>query len=56
MYKKHETSLRFEHELKGKPLREYFILLMADNLEKFEQKLSLRFIVYFGKLFSLDSV
>jgi len=56
VYKKQETSLRFEHEMKGKPLREYFVLLMEDNFEEFEQKLSLHFIVSFGKLFSLNSV
>ena len=56
VYKKQKASLRFEHEMKGKPLREYFVLLMEDNFEEFEQKLSLHFIVSFGKLFSLDSV
>ena len=49
-------TLKFEHEMKGKPLREYFVLLMEDNFEEFEQKFSLHFIVSFGKLFSLDSV
>jgi hypothetical protein len=49
-----KNSLRFEHELKGKLLRQYHSLLVENHLEEFEQKLSSYFFIYFGKLLPLQ--
>jgi hypothetical protein len=48
-----KNSLKFEHEMKGKFLQEYHLLLVGNRLEEFEQKLSLHFLRYFGKLLPL---
>lgn len=49
-----KNSLRFEHEMKGKLLQEYHLLLVENRLEEFEQKLSSYFIIYFAKLLPLQ--
>jgi len=49
-----KNSLRFEHELKGKLLRDYHLLLVNNNFDEFEEKLSSYFFVYFGKLLPLQ--
>jgi hypothetical protein len=49
-----KNSLRFEHEMKGKFLQKYHSLLVANRLEKFEQKLSSHFLLSFRKLLSLN--
>nr|UDP55472.1 hypothetical protein orf406a [Schizostauron trachyderma] len=38
-----KNSLKFEHEMKGKVLQQYHILLVENRLEEFEQKLSYQF-------------
>jgi len=40
--------------MKGKFLKKYHFLLISNCLEEFEQKLSLYFLVYFGKLLPLN--
>jgi Resolvase, N terminal domain len=49
-----KNSLRFEHEMKGKVLQQYYLLLVENRLEEFEQKLSSYFTLYFGKLLPLQ--
>ena len=46
--------MKFEHEMKGKFLRKYRNLLLENRLEEFEQKLYSYFIIYFGKLLTLN--
>jgi len=46
--------LRFEHEMKGKFLQNYHLLLVANNFEEFEHNLSKYFFSYFGKLLPLN--
>lgn len=46
--------LRFEHEMKGKLIEKYHILLCQNNFEKLEQTLCLNFFKYFGKLLPLE--
>jgi hypothetical protein len=45
--------LKFEYEMKGRFLREYHTLLIENNLEEFENKLSKRFLYNFGKTLPL---
>ena len=49
-----KNSLKFEHEMKGKVLQQYNLLLVENRLEKFEQKLSYQFLISFGKLLPLQ--
>jgi len=49
-----KNSLRFEHELKGKLLLDYHLLLVENNFDQFEEKLSSYFFLYFGKLLPLQ--
>ena len=49
-----KNSLKFEHEMKGKVLQNYHILLVDNRLEEFEQKLSSHFLISFGKLLPLN--
>ena len=49
-----KNSLRFEHEMKGKVLQQYYLLLVENRFEEFEQKLSSYFTLYFGKLLPLQ--
>lgn len=46
--------LKFEYEIKGRFLREYQPLLIENNLEEFENKLSKRFLYNFGKTLPLN--
>jgi hypothetical protein len=46
-YTKEKNSLKFEHEMKGKFLQEYHLLLVGNRLEEFEQKLSSHFFTLF---------
>jgi len=48
-----KDSLKFEHEMKGKFLQPYHLLLVENNFDNFEQKLSSHFFLYFGKLLPL---
>jgi hypothetical protein len=48
------NSLKFEHEMKGKVLHQYHLLLVENRLEEFEQKFSSHFIISFGKLLVLN--
>jgi hypothetical protein len=49
-----KNSLKFEHEMKGKFLQKYQLLLVSNRLEEFEQKLSSHFLLSFGKLLPLQ--
>ena len=49
-----KNSLKFEHEMKGKVLQQYHLLLVENRLEEFEQKLSSQFFISFGMLLSLQ--
>lgn len=49
-----QNSLRFELEIKGKTLQNYHNLLVQNSFQEFEQKMSSNFIIYFGKLLSLQ--
>ena len=40
--------------MKGKLLQKFHLLLISNYLEEFEEKLSLHFLVYFGKLLPLN--
>jgi hypothetical protein len=40
--------------MKGKFIQDYHLLLVLNNLEKFEHKLSNHFFYYFGKLLPLN--
>ena len=48
-----KNFLKFEHEMKGKFIKNYHNLLIHNNFEEFEHKLSLHFLTYFEKLFPL---
>ena len=50
-----KNSLKFEHEMKGKFLQEYNLLLVSNlkSLEEFEHNLSKHFLYNFGKLLPL---
>jgi hypothetical protein len=50
-----KNSLKFEHEMKGKFLQKYHLLLVENQFEELEQKLSSHFLLYFGKLLPLRS-
>ena len=47
-------SLKFEYEMKGKFIQNCHLLLVSNRLQEFEQKLSLYFFLYFGKLLPLN--
>ena len=49
-----KNFLKFEHEMKGKFLKNYHTLLLQNNFEELEHKLSLHFLTYFGKLLPLE--
>lgn len=49
-----KNSLKFEHEMKGKFIQEYSLLLVENSLGEFEQTLSSYFLLYFGKLLPLN--
>jgi hypothetical protein len=49
-----QNSLKFEHEMKGKIIQQYYLLLVENDLEEFEQKLSSHFLICFGKLLPLN--
>lgn len=46
--------LKFEHEMKGKLIRNYHLLLVENNFSEFESKLSSHFFTSFGKLLPLQ--
>lgn len=48
------NSLKFKYEMKGKFLRKYHSLLIENNLEELENKLSKRFLYNFGKILPLQ--
>lgn len=48
-----DNFLRFEYEMKGRFLRDYHLLLISNNLEEFETKLSKIFLTNFGKILPL---
>jgi len=48
-----KNALRFEYEIKGKFGGEYHSLLVSNELQEFEQKLSAHFFSHFGKLLFL---
>jgi hypothetical protein len=48
-----KNSFKFEHEMKGKVLQQYHLLLVENRLEEFEQKLSSQFLISFGKFLPL---
>ncbi len=50
-----KNFLKFEHEMKGKFIKSYHTLLIQNNFEELEHKLSLHFLTYFGKLLPLHS-
>jgi hypothetical protein len=50
-----ENSIKFEFERKGKFLQNYHTLLISNQLDELEGKLSSEFLVSFGKLLPLDS-
>ena len=49
-----KNFLKFEHEMKGKFIKSYHNLLIQNNFEELEHKLSLHFLTYFGKLLPLE--
>ena len=49
-----KNFLKFEHEMKGKFIKSYHHLLIQNNFEELEHKLSLHFLTYFGKLLPLE--
>jgi len=49
-----KNFLKFEHEMKGKFIKTYHTLLIQNNFEELEHKLSLHFLTYFGKLLPLE--
>jgi hypothetical protein len=49
-----KNFLKFEHEMKGKFLQTYHLLLVKNDFQKLEHKLSSHFFVYFGKLLPLQ--
>jgi hypothetical protein len=48
-----KNFLKFEHEMKGKFIETYHTLLIQNNFEEFEHKLSIHFLTYFGKVLPL---
>jgi len=54
IYQKNQT-LRFEHEMKGNFLKPFSNLLVSNQLELFENKMSQSFYEYFGKKLPLKS-
>ena len=48
-----KNFLKFEHEMKGKFIKTYHTLLIQNNFEEFEHKLSIHFLTYFGKVLPL---
>ena len=48
-----KNFLKFEHEMKGKFIKNYHTLLIQNNFEEFEHKLSIHFLTYFGKVLPL---
>lgn len=51
-----KKSLKFEHEMKGKFIQDYHLLLVKNHFVEFEHKLSSHFFIYFGKLLPLQHV
>ena len=49
-----KNFLKFEHEMKGKFIKTYHTLLIQNNFEEFEHKLSIHFLTYFGKVLPLQ--
>lgn len=49
-----KDALRFEHEMKGKFLQEYTLLLTENRLKEFEHKLSSHFLSYLGRCLPLE--
>ena len=47
--------LKFEHEMKGKPLQSYNQLLVQKNFKQFEEQLFFHFTKHFGSLLPLNS-
>ena len=50
---KEQNSIKFEYEIKGQYIQNYQSLLVTNSFEEFEDKLSKRFLDYFGKLLPL---
>ena len=48
-----KNSLKFEYEVKGKFLQQCHLLLVENRFKEFEQKLSSKFFISFGKLLPL---
>ena len=48
-----KSSLKFEHEMKGKVLQSYHLLLVENQFQEFEEKLSSDFIRYLGTTFTI---
>ena len=48
-----KNSVKFEHEMKGKFIQKYHLLLVENRLEELEQQLSSHFLLSFGKLLPL---
>ena len=51
-----KKSLKFEHEMKGKFIQSYHLLLVKNNFVEFEHNLSSHFFTYFGNLLPLQHV
>jgi hypothetical protein len=58
IYQKEEKpdSLRFELEMKGKILQNYYLLLVQNSFEEFEYQITRNFVKYFGRILPLDSI
>jgi len=50
-----KNSLKFEYEMKGRPLEKSYNLLVLNNFEEMELNLTKRFLFYFGKLLPLQN-
>ena len=50
-----KNSLKFEYEMKGRSLEKSYNLLVLNNFEEMELKLTKRFLSYFGKLLPLQN-
>ena len=48
-----KNFLKLKHEMKGKFIKTYHILLIQNHFEEFEHKLSIHFLTYFGKVLPL---
>ena len=48
------NSLKFEYEMKGRFLQKFHKLLVSNNFEEIESKLTKQFLFYFGKLLPLQ--